>query len=240
MKRANAFKQNSREWYKWRGTGLGASDAPVVMGVSPYKTRFELWGEKVGLLTPPDPNPFAVAAMKRGHELEPEARKRYEALAGRSFEAVNCEHPDFSFIRASLDGFNEELNKFIEIKCPGKADHQLARRGLVPEKYVVQMQAQYAVSGAAAADYVSYDGKDDLVVIAVKPDLELQAKIVQALREFWALVESKTPPKVDALDLVRVVDSIQGQTKKLMAQIEGLKALADAMAGQLFLGGKNE
>ena len=37
------LEQGTYEWLEWRMGGLGASDAPVVMGVSPYSTSRTLW-----------------------------------------------------------------------------------------------------------------------------------------------------------------------------------------------------
>lgn len=40
--------QNTQEWEKFRLQKIGASDAPIIMGVSPWKTPFQLWLEKQG------------------------------------------------------------------------------------------------------------------------------------------------------------------------------------------------
>ena len=42
------MEQEGFEWHKWRMGGIGSSDAPVVMGVSPYKTIEQLYLEKTG------------------------------------------------------------------------------------------------------------------------------------------------------------------------------------------------
>lgn len=43
--------QNTQEWEKFRLQKIGASDAPIIMGVSPWKTPFQLWLEKTGQIT---------------------------------------------------------------------------------------------------------------------------------------------------------------------------------------------
>ena len=40
------IEQQSPEWFEWRKTGITASDMPIIMGVSPYKTPWQLWAEK--------------------------------------------------------------------------------------------------------------------------------------------------------------------------------------------------
>lgn len=237
MRLSNSYKQNSKDWYAWRDTGIGASEIAVIMGVSPYGTRFELWAQKLKLLAKPEFNPFAAAAMKRGHDLEPVARERFEKLQGKEYPALNCEHQEFNFIRASLDGYNAEENAVLEIKCPGKVDHAAAKKGFVPEKYEIQVQAQLAISGAAFGYYVSFDGKDDLVVIRVEPNPAMQASIIQAVREFWDLIQTKTPPKVDYSDLGSLVSTLVKQVERVNQTIEALKVLNDAFATNKFLGG---
>ncbi len=49
MPRIERLKQNTPEWHRWRLQGIGASDAPVVMGDAPFRTRRYLWSVKTGL-----------------------------------------------------------------------------------------------------------------------------------------------------------------------------------------------
>ena len=40
--------QGTSEWLENRKNHIGASDAPVVMGVSPWDTPYKLWENKLG------------------------------------------------------------------------------------------------------------------------------------------------------------------------------------------------
>ncbi|MCJ7483244.1 MAG: YqaJ viral recombinase family protein, partial [Thermodesulfovibrionales bacterium] len=42
------FEQSTEEWLSWRRNGIGASDAPVVMGLSPWQKAGELLLLKTG------------------------------------------------------------------------------------------------------------------------------------------------------------------------------------------------
>lgn len=191
-----AIKQNTKQWSAWRDKGLGASDAPVVMDASPWTTSFQLWGYKTGILIRPAPNQFQEAAMKRGHDLEPLARDRYEAKVGKKFPATSFQHHKYEYLRASLDGYCESINKNLEIKCPGKVDHAKAVKGEVPEKYMPQLQMQMLVSGAESSDYFSWDGKDSEALITVVPDRAYQEKLLTKMVEFWVCVNTYTPPSL--------------------------------------------
>jgi len=113
------MEQNSENWHGWRQKGLGSSDAPVIMGVSPYKTPFQLWEENtmpVGYKKEKG-NDFI---QKKGHRLEILARADFELISGMTFAATTAEHREMPFLRASLDGWNANVKEAIEIKFIGK------------------------------------------------------------------------------------------------------------------------
>src|SRR6185437_5018586 len=89
-----------------------ASETPVVMGVSPWQTPYQLWQQKLGLR-----DPTVTPAMLRGTELEPSARAAYEELTGRVMQPLVLVDGDYS---ASLDGITLAGDRLLEIKCPVK------------------------------------------------------------------------------------------------------------------------
>lgn len=228
MKIANQLPQNSKEWLTWRKSGLGASDAPVIMGVSPFTSRFELWLEKTGLGERAEFHPLAIKAMARGALLEPEARACYEKKAGgNKFEVLNVIHPVYDFIRASLDGYNAAYNRIVEIKCPGKADLAEAAKGRVPKKYLPQVQLQLLVTGAVACDYFTYDGKDG-VTVEVLPDKAYQAQLEKSMVEFWNLVQTKQCPLLTEDDLLKCSRNLDKAREKVEA-LSKVNSLAEEM-----------
>ncbi len=40
------LSQRTPAWHQWRIAGVTASEAPIIMGRSPYKTPWRLWAEK--------------------------------------------------------------------------------------------------------------------------------------------------------------------------------------------------
>ena len=72
------MQQNTEEWLEFRRDKIGASDAPIIMGKSPWKTPHQLWEEKIGVRT----SSYETAAMRRGKDLESEARKHFEQQTG--------------------------------------------------------------------------------------------------------------------------------------------------------------
>jgi len=174
--------------------------------------------------------------MQRGLELEPEARKAFEAMTG---EFVNPEfrlHPDIKWMGASFDGINES-GVICEIKCPGKDDHVCAVAGKVPEKYMPQLQHQMYVAQVGQAYYFSYRPGDlePCAIIHVSADREFQKKMIAAEKEFWDMVQSKTPPEPTDRDIqvredrawLMMEEELLGtirQIEELEARKEGLRA----------------
>lgn len=223
MSRVNTLEQGSQEWLKWRESGIGASDVAVVLGISSFKTRFQLWAEKTKLVKPAPFHPRAVSAMERGKLLEPEIRDWYERKTGTKAEPKTLVHPEHPCMRASLDG--DTGVKIVEIKAPGKTDHGAAKKGKVPAKYLAQMQMQMLIAGRDEGDYVSHDGSRDLatgqlsdaggVIINVKADPKRQAEIEEAVLWFWDLVTSKRPPDVDQKDMDDLVQRLAQQQEEI-------------------------
>lgn len=223
------IKQNTKSWTEWRGHGLGASDAPVVMGKSPWTTPFQLWAYKTGAMPRPDFNVFQLNAMKRGHDLEPEARRRAEKLFGLKFEPTCFEHEEHPFLRVSLDGYNAEGNVNLEIKCPGKVDHAKAVAGEVPDKYMPQIQMQMAVSGAAVTQYFSWDGKDSEAIVTVLPDLNYINELQDKMIKFWRCIQTNTPPEVGLDELDDVVELVRKDLDKAFRTFQMLSLVCEAI-----------
>lgn len=186
--------QGSTEWLEWRRRGIGGSDVAALLGVSPWMTPRELWMDKTGRGSKDATNP----ATLRGQWLESKARAQYELLADCDMPPALVIHPDYPFMRVSLDGWSAEFKRVLEIKCPGKDAHAAAMEGRVPKHYVYQLQYQMYVTGAKEAHYFSFDGESGCIV-EVKPDEDLQLGIRNAVIEFWStyVLGNKEPEAID-------------------------------------------
>lgn len=192
--------QRTSAWRKWRHKGLGASDIPVIMGVSPWKTPYQLWEEKIQDEPPENKTSYI---LEKGKETEVIARNWYSKIYKRPMSATTKVHPEYDFLRASLDGYDADMGLVLEIKLVGKEDHDLAKQGKIPNKYIPQLQAQLLVTGAKSVHYFSFcEGHGEIVVIL--PDPEYQQKILKAARAFWSSVLTKTPPELTDKDYVEV------------------------------------
>jgi putative phage-type endonuclease len=185
MPRIERLHQNTPEWHRWRMQGIGASDAPVIMGETAFKTPRALWSIKTGRTAEGSAGP----AARRGRELERFARRAYERQTGILVEPLCVVHKDFEWMRASLDGLSFDGSTLVEIKCPlSLRDRASAQEGRIPYQYHAQLQHQLEVSGAEQAHYWSFHGTDG-ILIEIHPDREYAKRLVEAESAFWELVK---------------------------------------------------
>ena len=199
MPKIERLHQNTPEWHHWRRQGIGASDAPVIMGETPFKTPKTLWSLKTGRIEEEPAGP----AARRGRELERFARRAYERQTGIQMEPLCMVHEGFEWMRASLDGLSFDGSTLLEIKCPlSLRDRASAQEGRIPSQYHAQLQHQLEVSRAERAHYWSFHGSDG-ILIEIRPDREYAKRLVEAEAAFWQLVKEDRWPELvnDELDL---------------------------------------
>ena len=197
MPRIERLQQNTPEWRRWRLHGIGASDAPVIMGETPFKTPRLLWWVKTGRREEEPAGP----AARRGRQLEALARRAYERRTGTQVEPVCLVHDELDWMRASLDGLNFDGSTLVEIKCPlSLRDRVTALERRVPFQYHAQLQHQLEVSRAERAHYWSFHGNDG-VLVGVRPDQEYAKRLIDAEAKFWQLVTENRWPETDCEEL---------------------------------------
>jgi putative phage-type endonuclease len=175
------IQQGTPEWLEWRHKGVGASDAPVVMGESPWKTATELLREKREPARKSDQN----AAMSRGTRLEPEARTRYILRTGRDVRPACLQSSEHEWLRASVDGITADGGLVVEIKCGDSVYRQTAQSGCVPDCYYGQLQHILAVTGLESLDFWCYlPGRPELLV-PVKRDDDYIDRLLKEEFKFW-------------------------------------------------------
>jgi len=188
--------QGSPEWIEHRRRHRNASETPVLFGLSPWQTPYQLWQVKLGLL-----ELEVTPAMRHGSELEPVARAAYEAKTGRTMQPVVVVDGEYS---ASLDGMTLAGKRIVEIKCPVRGrDSTLwktVEAGGLPEYYRLQVQHQLLVTKADVADVYVFDGAEG-ILLEVSPQPEAWPRIHEAWDKFMGFVASKSPPPLSKGDV---------------------------------------
>jgi putative phage-type endonuclease len=175
------LQQGTTEWLKWRSYGIGASDAPTIMGENPWKRPAQLLSEKLGVSKKSAGN----AAMARGSALEPEARKRYEALCGIRVAPVCLQSNQHEWLRSSLDGLSADGNAVVEIKVGDSVHKYTASTRQVPRYYVGQLQHILAITELPHIDFFCWLPNRPEIRLRVTRDESYIARLIAAEQQFW-------------------------------------------------------
>lgn len=219
--------QGSPEWLAYRAQHFNASDAPAMMGCSPYKTRGQLLRElHTGVAPDVD-----VATQKRfdnGHRAEALARPLAEKIVGEDLYPVTGSEGRLS---ASFDGLTLDESTVFEHKALNAdiraAFDQIAASGfdaddacrILPIYHRVQMEQQLHVSGAERALFMASEWTADGELVEERhcwyyPDDELRGAILAGWAQFerdlaaYVPAESAEPAPVgkapDTLPALRI------------------------------------
>ena len=231
------IQQNTPEWLELRRSKIGASDAATIMGVSKWRTPYDLWKEKSGLGGEQEDNPN----MRRGREMEPLILKHAEEALGMTFAPTVCLSKQHPWMMASLDGLSNCGKIGLEIKCAGRKDHETASEGRVPEHYWPQVQHQLLCAELQEVIYYSFNEGDARLVRVHRDEIYL-GKLLEAEQEFLRRVETFDPPELVASDYTEKTDeewlkaaqellSCRRDAKLLASRekqlVETLKSMAD-------------
>lgn len=183
--------QGSPEWHAYRRNHFNASDAPAMMGCSPYKTRDQLIAElATGIV--PDVDVATQAVFDAGHRFEELARPLAEQIIGEELAPLVGSDGKFS---ASFDGLTLMEDTGFEHKSLNKALREAmfddCTGADLPMVYRVQMEQQCMVSGAQRILFMASKWDSDTLVEErhcwYEPDHTLRAEIVAG----WAQLEKE-------------------------------------------------
>lgn len=235
--------QGSPEWHAHRAQHFNASDAPAMMGCSPYKTRGELIAELATGVTP-EAGPAQQRIFDAGHQFEALARPLAEEIIGEELYPVVGTEGRYS---ASFDGLTMLEDAGFEHKSLNAALREAMTEGCtgadLPMVYQVQMEQQAMVSGCARILFMASKWEADRdtgewVLVEARhcwytPNLELRARIVAGWEQLEAEVAAYDPGAQRAAPAVATpVDSLPAVAVQLqgsLAVVSNLPAFGEAL-----------
>ena len=205
--------QGSPEWHAHRAQHWNASDAPAMLGISPYKSRAELLRERATGIS----QEFDAATQRRfddGHRFEALARKLAEEIIGDELYPVTGVEGRYS---ASFDGLTMLEDTAFEHKTLSDSlraaiDPNNSINAL-PEHYRAQMEHQCMVSGATRVLFMASKWGDDGELIEERhcwyyPDAELRARIVAGWEQFERDLADYKPEAVESKPVGRTPETL--------------------------------
>ncbi len=236
------LKQGTPDWHAHRARYFNASDAPAMMGCSPYKSREQLVRELATGIGE-EITPQKQAVFDAGHRAEALARPLAEKIVGQELYPV-VGVADSGPYSASMDG----LTMGWEVNFEHKALNAALREVMTPEctgadlpmTYQVQMESQCLVCDTIESTLFmasKWDEQGNLIEERhcwYTPNLQLRAQIVEG----WAVLERevaaydpttaqpKAKVEAKAKDAALPAIRIEVRGEVLASNVEELRALA--------------
>lgn len=136
---------------KERWKYIGGSDIPVIMGLSPFKTRWQLLQEKAQIA---ESEFTGNKYTEYGNVLEPKIREYVNAQYTREYKEAMKMSADLRF---HVDGWDEKYMEILEIKTTSQIHSSLEGY----KYYLVQLLAYMAMFGAEYGKLAVYERPDD-------------------------------------------------------------------------------
>ncbi|MCA1980093.1 MAG: YqaJ viral recombinase family protein [Calditerrivibrio sp.] len=240
---------NSREeWLNNRLVGIGASEIPIIMGVSPYMTPYKLWRIKKGL-DAPEQNKYMEMGVRLEHVV---AEMFYDATGYKSYAPFDgfaiCYMEDKPHIMCSPDRLytNDLTHGILEIKTTQYSINEIEE--LLPLHWYMQVIYQFGIMRDIADEaYIAYLCRGiDFGYKKIEFDEELFNTMVEKANEFYfKYIEGNEIPEItendvndvynyslpgtsvkaneDIITLVNQLSQLKEEKKELDTKIESLE-----------------
>ncbi len=204
MKQHNLV-QGSPEWKAYRANHFNASDAPAMMGLSPYKTRTQLLNEmKSGIA--PEIDSATQQRFDDGHRYEALARPLAEEIIGQDLYPVTGSEGKLS---ASFDGLTMDESICFEHKTINDEIRAATCAADLGAHLRVQMEQQLMIANATKCLFMASKWEGEKLIEEVhhwyESDQEIRDAIIQGWCQFaedlenHVIAEIVEAPKAESL-----------------------------------------
>lgn len=165
---------------------VGGSDVPVILGLSKFKTQYELAQNKTGIVKSYFKGNEYTAF---GHALEPQIREYINLTTDYNFVETST-IDEGNRVRANTDGVDHDKKTLLEIKTHGANPTM--------DVYKVQMQLYMFANDLDQGLLALYHRPDDfnldfdsdrLKTVMIKRDDDLISHILREIKLFWQRVD---------------------------------------------------
>lgn len=210
------LEDKSEEWLLNRKRGIGGSDVASILGISRYKSAYDLYMEKKDSAIQHITN----EAIEKGNRMEGPLidlffakHKKYQRINTKD---ISLKSKKYDFMMASLDSafIDDQDNKCIlEIKTTTIQNSKMRKEWgyyddykeeyieLVPQQYYCQVLHYLAVTGFDKAvvyahlDYAYKDDSEVLIRVVSREDvLNDIDHVIKNEKKFWDDFENNLPP----------------------------------------------
>lgn len=163
------------------------SDAAVICGLSPFKTKLQLWMEKTGRCVQEDIS--GLNHIKFGNFFEDGVAKWFEAESGKPLLTQKSTlevHKSIPWMAGTFDFLLEKENAILECKTAFSSDGWGDGENTIPPYYLMQV-AHYCAVGGFDRAYIAvvFAQKREMRWYQYDRNLELEDKLINREQDFW-------------------------------------------------------
>lgn len=206
----NVSTISREEWLAWRRTGIGGSDAAAVIGLNPFRSRIEVYADKMGMM----PEKEDTESMRLGRDLEDYVAQRFCEETGKKVRRNNfmwC-HDEHRCMIADVDREIIGENAGLECKTTQAWGGKVIMKGEIPLTYYVQCMHYMAVMGYDRVYLAVLIFGKGFFHFTIERDEDEIAALVAAEAAFWRdHVQAGISPDPDGSQSAeQAVDAIWG------------------------------
>lgn len=191
-----------------RRTFIGGSDMGIILGLSSYKTAYELYLEKIAEQEiVHEETQYQYWGKRLEHIVREEYEKRNDCVVTLKDTLT---HPQYDFIRAHVDGFVDDKNCVLEVKCSSSFMTQhWGEEGTdeIPLTYKAQVALYCAVTEADYADIAVLIGGHEYRQYRYTREYDFEKVVIDAAVAFWKRVVERSAPNPSCLDDLKLMYS---------------------------------
>lgn len=181
-----------------RATGLGASEIPILLGLSPFKAAAELAAEKRGELPPFEGNTFTHWGQRLERTIAEEWLEQHRAKGEdvSIFTPPTLRHRTSEVVLATLDravvpeGRRARDAWVAALEAKNVSAYRSEEFGegedAIPEAFIVQVQTQLEVAELPVGYLATLIGGNQFREYRLERDPELGGNLVQLAEKWWA------------------------------------------------------
>ena len=191
----------TQEQLEERRSGIGGSDAAIILGLNPFKDIYELYLDKRGEAPEEDPD-FLKESRYWGSVLEEPVAQRYAEETGykiqKSNQLIRSKEHDFMIANIDRKVVGEDRRIGFEAKTSARPDGWgESGSDEIPPYIMLQCQHYLAVTGYDLWDLAVLIGNRDYRQYRIRPIGDIIERLIDAETEFWDRVQAGVAPEPD-------------------------------------------
>lgn len=188
--------KTNEDWLKFRKSGIGASEASAVLGISEWRSALEVYADKISK----DISFYENERMMIGKMIEPTIARIWEQKTGlvaveKPLTVITSE--EIPYIYCTPDRWVGDY-EFLELK--NTSYYRDINEMNVPMDYLIQCQHSMLVTGVDHWHLAVLCNGNHFFHTIIERSKEIHDMMREAYAKFWKQVQDRTPPVPDNVE----------------------------------------